>query len=211
MAIKRLELINQQLAETYQLEYGYLQEQQSRAQKLYDQSFLKAPCDGTVIALQDISETEITSESMYYVAIAEKDVYYLRCSYIPEFYLDTALEIYGIRNGKEYALTYAPYEDSVVLVMKNNNETMYTHFELTEPDENIDYGQTAIVKLVSAVREDALLVPEITLRTDSDGSYVYRRTENGREKVYVTKGLSDGIQVEILSGLEEGDVVYVQK
>lgn len=210
-AVKRLELSNVQLADTYRLEYAYLKEQQKQARDLYDRSFLKAPCDGTVIALQDMSETEFTSETMYYAAIAQKDVYYLRCEYIPEFYLNNALEICGIRNGKEYALSYVPYEDSVALVMQNNHETVYTQFELTQPDEDIDYGQIALVKLVSAVRENALLLPELTISADADGSYVYRKTDSGREKVYITRGLSDGIQAEVLSGLEEGDVVYVQK
>ena len=41
--------------------------------------------------------------------------------------------------------------------------------------------------------------------------YVYKDADGKRELVNVTIGISDGIHVEIVEGLEEGDVIYVQE
>ncbi|MCM1190145.1 MAG: hypothetical protein NC541_12715 [bacterium] len=207
-SVKRLELINSQVEETYLLEYSYLEEQLKAARKTYRQITITAPCDGTVIALYDMTGSDYTSDSMDYVAIAEKDVYCLRCEYISEGYLKSAA-VTGFRNGKQYELTYDPYDEDLLLQLRNSGETMYSNFLIAEPDGDISYGDMAVVKLVTSAKEHVLLIPEITVRSDVGGRYVYRKTESGREKVYVTKGISNGIDTEILSGLEEGDVIYV--
>lgn len=76
-SIKRLELVNSQAEETYRLEYSYLEERLKAAKKTYRQITITAPCDGTVIALYDMTDSDDTSDSMDYVAIAEKNVYCL--------------------------------------------------------------------------------------------------------------------------------------
>lgn len=208
-ARKRLELINSQLEESYQLEYSYLERRLKDANKIYRQITITAPCDGTVIALYDMTNSEYTSDSMYYVAIAEKDVYCLRCEYVSEGFVRNSV-VSGFRNGKQYELEYIPYDDDILLYIKNNSETMYATFLITNPDEDIAYGDVAVVKMITSSKDNVLIIPEITIRSDVGGKYVYRKTDSGREKVYVTKGISNGIDAEITSGLEEGDVVYVQ-
>ena len=208
-ARKRLELVNSQLEESYLLEYSYLESRLKDANKIYRQITITAPCDGTVIALYDMTSSEYTSDSMYYVAIAEKDVYCLRCEYISEGYFRNSV-VSGFRNGKQYELEYIPYDEDILLYIKNNSETMYATFLITNPDEDIAYGDVAVVKLITSSKDNVLIIPEITISSDVGGKYVYRKTDSGREKVYVTKGISNGIDAEITSGLEEGDVVYVQ-
>ncbi|MCM1025771.1 MAG: hypothetical protein NC432_05020 [Roseburia sp.] len=207
-SVKRLELVNSQAEETYRLEYSYLEEQLKTARKAYRQITITAPCDGTVIALYDMTDSDYTSDSMDYVAIAEKDIYCLRCEYISEGYLKNAAVV-GFRNGKQYELNYDPYDEELLLQLRNSGESTYSNFLIAEPDEDISYGDMAVIKLVTSAKDHVLLIPEITIRADVGGKYVYRKTENGREKVYVTKGISNGIDAEITSGLEEGDVIYV--
>ena len=56
-----------------------------------------------------------------------------------------------------------------------------------------------------------MYLPDVAVLTDAGGSYVYREQDGNRERVSVEVGSKDGLHVEIVSGLEEGDVVYVQE
>ncbi len=210
-AKKRLELINKQLQQTYELNRKYLQTELTEAKSQAASVTIVSPCEGTVVALQDMQDMPQTNENMYYVAVAEKDVYYLQCDYISGAYLKSLKKICGIRNGKEYELTYVPYEDDVLLAMKNSGEKLYTNFEITNPDENIQYGDNATIKLIATTKKKVLLVPNHAISYDEGGRFVYKKTEDGREKVYITKGSSDGIHTEVKEGLKKGDEVYVQK
>lgn len=62
---------------------------------------------------------------------------------------------------------------------------------------------------VEQVRE-ALLVPTEAVFVEGDGPVVYRKTWGGHEAVSVELGRRDDDEVEVLGGLEEGDVVALE-
>ncbi len=55
--------------------------------------------------------------------------------------------------------------------------------------------------------ENVLLVPIVAIYEDSTGVYVYTVSGEKRTRVEITTGISDGINVEVISGLSEGDVI----
>jgi len=70
-------------------------------------------------------------------------------------------------------------------------------------------GMTVNVTFPIEKRTDTLLVPFRAVETEGGQAYVTRVTASGSERVAVTLGLITDTQVEILSGLQEGDVVAV--
>ena len=61
---------------------------------------------------------------------------------------------------------------------------------------------------------DAVLIPVDALQEQGDSTYVYTKKDsddNLSGKTEVETGLSNGSQVEITSGLSEGDMVYYMK
>ncbi|CAG0985237.1 partial Macrolide export protein MacA, partial [Anaerolineae bacterium] len=70
-------------------------------------------------------------------------------------------------------------------------------------------GMTINVSFPIEQRTDTLLVPFRAIETEGGQAYVTRVTASGSERVAVTLGLITDTQVEILSGLEAGDVVTV--
>jgi multidrug efflux pump subunit AcrA (membrane-fusion protein) len=75
-------------------------------------------------------------------------------------------------------------------------------------------GMTADVEIVSASREDALIVPLRAVHTEGDLAYVYRLSGGQTERVEVALGMMTNTEVEIISGVDgasivEGDVVSV--
>lgn len=80
--------------------------------------------------------------------------------------------------------------------------------ELTVPS-NVLPGMTASVTIPSGNAEDVLLLDAAALAFDEDKQpYVLRREGESYTRVPVTTGLSDGMKVEILSGLREGETVW---
>ena len=72
-------------------------------------------------------------------------------------------------------------------------------------------GMTVNVSFPIEQRADTLLVPFRAIETEGGQAYVTRVTATGREaeRVAVTMGLITDTQIEILSGINEGDVVTV--
>ena len=75
-------------------------------------------------------------------------------------------------------------------------------------DKMIRSGYSANAEVVLEKAEDVIYVQESALEFEGDNSYVFlKKAENEYERIPVTIGLSDGINIEITSGLKEGDVV----
>ena len=70
-------------------------------------------------------------------------------------------------------------------------------------------GMTINVSFPLEQRTDALLVPFRAIETEGGQAYLTRVTASGFERVAVTMGLITDTQIEILSGISEGDVVTV--
>ena len=84
--------------------------------------------------------------------------------------------------------------------------------ELVEPSGQalpLRAGMTADVSIVVASKKDALIVPLRAIETEGEQAYVQRLTVGQTERVEVTLGMMTDTEVEITSGLVEGDVVVV--
>ena len=75
-------------------------------------------------------------------------------------------------------------------------------------DKMIRSGYSANAELVLESASQVLSVPESALEFIKDSTYVYRQNADGTyERVKVTTGMSDGINIEIKDGLNQGDKV----
>jgi len=69
-------------------------------------------------------------------------------------------------------------------------------------------GYSANAEIVLQEMKGVLTVPESALEFSSDSVFVYRMTAaQVFEKVAVTTGMSDGINIQVLSGVSEGEIV----
>jgi RND family efflux transporter MFP subunit len=82
-------------------------------------------------------------------------------------------------------------------------------------DGKLRPGMSASVLIQTVRKDDALLVPRDALTTDpntnAQGVYVVQNTQNGLVAVFKTPslGVTDGKNVEVLNGLNPGDVIIV--
>lgn len=76
----------------------------------------------------------------------------------------------------------------------------------------IRVGMSASADIIIKQRQNVLLVPERAIEMDSQGRPVVKVLVNGqKEERAVVTGISDGLNTEITSGLEEGETVVIER
>ena len=77
-----------------------------------------------------------------------------------------------------------------------------------QSDHFIRSGYSANAEIVLETAFQVLSIPESALDFDGDDTYVFRKkADGGYERVQVETGLSDGVNIEIKSGLQQGDIL----
>ncbi|MBQ9332764.1 MAG: efflux RND transporter periplasmic adaptor subunit [Lachnospiraceae bacterium] len=93
--------------------------------------------------------------------------------------------------------------------MTGNDGTSGIGVEVTldEPDENIILGLETKVRIDSASLENILIIPLDALCEDEEGEYVFILNDDQADKCFVETGVRNDDEVQIVSGLYEGDTV----
>uniref|UniRef100_UPI0040567EA9 efflux RND transporter periplasmic adaptor subunit n=1 Tax=Acetatifactor sp. TaxID=1872090 RepID=UPI0040567EA9 len=208
---RRLELQLKQLTETYELELPYYQKQLRELKEEGEGNMIRAPFDGTVIALEQLEYGTPLNSNLYYVAVADTSEIYARCLNVSITVLNQVKRIEFWKDGKTYEAISIPMDHDYYMATKNNGEDAYSEFEIMNPAGELEHGDYGKLILVLEEKKDVLLVPETTLQLSGGMYYVYKDVDGKTERVPVEIGAKDGIHVEIVEGLEEGDVVYVQE
>jgi len=83
---------------------------------------------------------------------------------------------------------------------------------IDDPGDRLRVGMSADAELILEEHENVLIVPEGAILYEEEKTFVNVQDESipeGFRKVEITKGISDGLNTEVLSGLEEGQVVIM--
>ena len=204
----RLELEKKHLTENYELELPYLQEQLRDCQNKLRGNVIKAPFDGTVVDLQPGVSGDRVDKETPMIALADTTRYLAVGTYVTSRDAERAERIYVFLNGEEYEAEYIPMDKKVYSALAAKNLTPYSSFELY-PQEPLEYGHMVRIVVQQESRQQVLTVPGLAVKQEGSRKYCYRKVGEGREKVYLETGLYDGLNYEVLSGLQEGDEVYI--
>ena len=73
-------------------------------------------------------------------------------------------------------------------------------------------GMNGSVTIITEIKLDALVVPSKSIKEDGGKSYVLLQNEATKtsEKQFITTGFTDVSQTEIISGLEEGNIILIE-
>lgn len=134
---------------------------------------------------------------------------------VPESYLN------GIKKGKKAKVYFPVLGDTIVSAVRqtgnfiNPNNRAFT-IEVPVPNKSgsIKPNLTAKVSLNDYTNEEAILIPQGIISENSDGDqYLYVATKDGDNGVasvkrqIITTGLTQGRMVEVLSGVNSGDLL----
>jgi HlyD family secretion protein len=99
-------------------------------------------------------------------------------------------------------------------VEKDNVTTFEVRVSIDNPNLEIKANMTANAEILSQEHKSALSVPEQALVYDAKKNAFVDvpddKAKNGLRRVAVKAGIANGSRTEILSGLNEGQTVYLQ-
>lgn len=133
------------------------------------------------------------------------------------------LDILSVKEGQTATVTLdaldgQEFEGTITEVSNEassgNSSAKYPVTITFEKTEDMLLGMSASATIHVNEAEDAVLIPVDALQEKGDSTFVYTKKDSGGNlsgEVEVETGISNGSQVEITSGLEEGDTVYYLK
>ena len=183
----------------------------TEAQKQLDEATITAPFDGLVASVY-VEEEDIISAAMPILHLIDLTSMELDAEVdeidIPDVKLGQSviIEVDALPalqlEGKVISIALLPttLAGLVVYEVKISLDV--------PPDSELKIGMSAIADIIIHQRSNVLLVPERAVTQDSQGNPMVRVMVNEQiEERSVGVGISDGYQTEIVSGLQEGDVV----
>lgn len=171
---------------------------------------LKSPVDGTITSIAPSNESV---PSNYPVAIVQYTGFALNVE--ADNFLSTLPE-YAELKAKFQVYDGVGPTDMIAVVSPAADENAFTGIVpqegilqcLISQTVDVKSGQSATVVITATTRNDVLILPLSVIAGRKGTGLVTVITPNGeRVETKVTLGVTDGANIEILSGLEEGDVV----
>jgi macrolide-specific efflux system membrane fusion protein len=176
--------------------------------KLYQSTPLLSPQDGQIIWLPTVPGQVVNTGTTLMI---------LSDHLIVNTQVDET-DLAQIKMDQEATITLDAYSDnpmpgivkriSYFSTMVNNVTTYQVFVWPDKVPEHMRSGMTANVVFKTARKEGVLLLPSDSIQQDGDRSYVLRPSTDPKgqpQTVTIQMGLTDGKQVEITSGLTEGD------
>ncbi len=115
---------------------------------------------------------------------------------------------------------YPEYEEEVPVhrmgnVINPENRTFRLQLRINNPEEKFKPNMVASMNIRSHTADDALVVPSILIKQDTQGHYIFVAGKNDdgdliAQKVYIERGLSGEGRTMIKSGIKEGDLLINQ-
>lgn len=168
---------------------------------------LVAPSDGHV-AYMGYSAGQTAGAYDIVCVVTDINSPTVQSTYVPASVLANAVEVYALVNGERYPLEAEPVdEDDFTSSVLRGGEYLSV---FTAPDDaTLTVGDSAVVCVVTMRRTDVLKLPLNAVFEEEGEYFVYMVEGETRTRQPITIGVKSPTDIEILSGVEEGDVVYV--
>ena len=173
---------------------------------------LRAPFDGTVLEVKAIPEA-MASPGAEMVTIAD----YSALQVVARV---SELDVPKIREGQEATLTFDALDPQTKVLGRLGEIPRYGRYEsgITYYQVNVDFtagelplrdGFAANIAIPVGHKDDVLMIPAAAVWESPDGTQVTVMDGDRPRSRQIRIGISDGVNVEVLEGLEEGDTVIV--
>ena len=211
LARERLEEEMRERGELYTLDRQHLNDTINRLLRRKKTYQLLAQREGEVVSigLFDLNENRKIGKGISAVAVGDPESLVLRSDLVSRSAVHKAEDLYAIIDGERYEVEYEELDTETYNRILKRDGVVYSTFRLSAGSEGLSVGTYGIIVLVSQAAEEVLCVPKDAVTRGDDGDYVWvcdPVTGETRE-AYVRTGRSDGMYVEVLSGVEEGDCV----
>lgn len=208
--LEKLEITRQQDLKQQEYELEKLNDRLKEAKTELENTVIKAPSSGEVVYISTYNKGDMVSKDNPLIIITDESKLHLQSEYMEKYIFTDASQVYALINGRKYDIEYVPLESSEVVKMQDSGIDIESRYTIKGDTGNIASGDYACICVKNKVKENVINIPKNALYSDSEGKFVYRMTDGVFSRCNIETGIETDIQVEIISGLEEGDVIYVQ-
>ncbi|MEK7266578.1 MAG: efflux RND transporter periplasmic adaptor subunit [Pseudomonadota bacterium] len=183
------------------------------AQARLRKTLIIAPFDGTVTRM-DVKVGEIIASNSAEISLMSTASFNIE-SYVPEVHIahikvadraTVTLDAYG--DTVTFAATVASVDPAETV--RDGVSTYKVTLAFAEPDTRIKSGMTGSITIITLEKDNTIVVPQsVIIRRDGD-AFVQKMVDGSPVETWVTLGDSTSLgQIEIVDGLNEGDVILV--
>lgn len=163
--------------------------------------------DGTVTYLREVEDGERSVKGKLFMKISDMQTTVFTVEGKGAEYFRVGETMNLVCQKKNYEATVV---EAAELGLEETDEQI-VYLKLKQPDPTLEEGVSGSVEVILAERRDVCYVEKKAIRTTGDQSFVYMLDEDGlRIMRDVTLGLVSGVYVEVVDGLEEGELVLVE-
>lgn len=174
---------------------------------------LTSPIEGMVVKINGAAQSTVGTTNAFAVIQDSENPYIV--SMVSE------LDIHNVFVGQKVYAEFesdfgVPYTGVVSHVsdvpnIDNNNIVTYrVEITLEKAPESIKAGLSTVLSFILKEKTDVLVLPNTAVKIVDNQQVVEVKTEAGSETREIVTGLTDGLNVEVISGLEAGDVVLIR-
>ena len=200
-------LIAEENYETTRLQYESSKAAHEAARIQMEYTNIRSPFNGVITARNiELGQRVSVNQSIFIVA----DFDPLRAKiYIPEKDIGRIFEDQEAKIAVEAepGLEFAGRVTMVSPVVDPASGTSKVTIDIEDDKGKLKPGMFATVFITTETHHDALIIPKRSLILESDIDQVYVYREGNAHKVTLTLGFASGDDLEVLSGLQEGDLV----
>lgn len=174
---------------------------------------IKAPFNG-VVDMIDVRVGEMAQPGMPIIRLVSMSKMYIKAdvseSFIGKFRTGQKVKVYFPSTDHTVQSTIS----SIGQVINPNNRTFEIEIRIPANGAKIKPNMITVLTLADYVSKNAFVVPTNIIQSDRMGKYVYK-LEQGEstptvKRLDVIPGITYGIETEIKSGLEEGEILILK-
>ena len=182
----------------------------SKYQEIVTDGTLVAKESGYVTYIKDLSGGNVAGNLENVVIISDYESCYVELD-------DTCIDAdiiryypicYTVLNGEKYFLNQYEYTPEELVVSGSREKYPYLRLSFENQSVMPELGSTIPIFFQKQITENVLFVGNDSLYHDDEGDFVYVNNQGKKEKRYVELGVTDKFNSEVVSGLNEGELVF---
>lgn len=175
-----------------------------------------SPIDGVVTYVEDLRQGQFVPayESIFQVAeTTELQLEYSALNAEDLIEVSLGMEANLEIDGEEFKGEVVQVPNSVPSDVKRDNPEHYNRtivIDIQDPPEDISLGDMVNLEIITAQKEDTLIIPRNALRSIIGRNFVQLIEDDTKREIDIQIGITSATEVEVLDGLEEGDLVIIR-
>lgn len=178
-------------------------------QNEYDGSKLYAPCDGLVSFAERMNAGTKVQSYKVIATIIDPDKIYVKAAVNEDKKFTKGQKVTITIEDEEYKGTIVKTPTEAKEQGDEDTSSVYAEFKGTVPSFT-KVGTVADISYIKEQAENAIVIPKYLVKTLSGKNYVQVYKDGVKTEVDIETGISNATEIQITSGLSEGDEVVVK-